>query len=291
VARGRALLTGASLAWAGALLSGCPFQFEEEASENTAPNTYFEFAPPDTTFRNEVSYGWVGTDLDSDVVAYQFQLVQTDELYYFSTGAEGNVLLSISPHLVPGPLEEEDRKFIRWGERQTENFKSFSDLEDGWYEFRARAIDEQGVVDGSPAATRCYVFFDDVAPVPIIVSGGGRLEGRTFTTFCVDAYDLSRSSSTPRELLQYSAQLRATSSTLCTQHLSDPFAADNDRQDGVEDGWGFFPPESEGPLCIGEEPPFLYIDLFPPGCKWTFTLRVKDPAGLISSTTKDVEAT
>jgi hypothetical protein len=270
--RQRVLLACISLAGTGSRLAGCsPVEEAPSEAENVAPSTHLDSAcpGPDTTFGNELRYSWTGTDPDGDVVAFQFQLVETNELYFSSAGATGTVLLSLSPFLEPGELDEDDRKFVRWGERQTENFATFSSLEDGFYEFRVRAIDDQGAVDESPATGRCFVFFDDVAPVPIILSGCGRLEGVTFTTLCLDASDSSRSSSTPRERLQYSARLLAISPTLCTQHLDDAFAAHNDGQDGVEDGWGFFPPESEGPLCIGSAPPFLYIDLFPPGCTWT----------------------
>jgi hypothetical protein len=301
----RRLLRVGSLALAlgVTLLSwGCPLHFENEPRNNREPTTFFDFAPPDTTFRNEVQFRWIGTDLDSDVVAYQYQLVEIDSLYYFTQGREGAVVRSLVPRETPcrdqlnnpclppeDPGYEDERNFFVWTERQTENFEAFSELNDGWYEFRARAIDDKGVVDPSPARKRFYVFFDDVAPVPEIIQipphNCGRLNGATSHVFLITASDSSRHAATPRRRLQYQCRLRATSQTACSEHLGDPFASLTDRlDDAPEDGWGFFPSSGDS-VRIGDAPPFLYVDLFSRGCTWEFILRVRDPAGIVATTT------
>jgi len=256
-----------------ALLAGCPFEFEKETSENSPPFTFFDVAPADTTFQNQVSFRWLGTDLDSDVVAYQYQLVRTDEAYYFFGADSGHVLLSIDPR--------SDSPDVQWTERITDNFQSFVGLEDGWYEMRARSIDNRGAF--SPAATsRFYVFFDDIPPAPRLVGDPnsnrpacGRLpNGITSWTFFFTASDSSRSGGTPRSSLEYAYQLRAVSASTCNTHLSDPFTE-----------WQFFPDDTDEPIQVGNEPPTLYTDLLDPQCGWNFTVRVRDPAGQVASAT------
>ena len=118
------------------LLSGCPLKWEEEQTDNTPPFTFFARTPPDTSFTNTVSYEWTGTDADSDVVAYRFQLVETDSLYFATAGDSGAVLRSIVPRA--------ETSEVLWTERQTDNFESFPNLADGWYECRAVSIDDEG---------------------------------------------------------------------------------------------------------------------------------------------------
>lgn len=269
----RARLTAALIVLGLVLVvSGCPFRFEEENRPNAAPNTYFDRSPPDTTFQNEVSFRWVGTDLDSDVVAYQFQLVQVDSLYYYTGGVQGTVLRSIDPR-----SESPD---TLWSERVTDDFRTVRDLDDGWYEFRARAIDDRREADPTPATTLFYVFFDDVPPVPEIQNDPrcGRIGSRTDYVFLVNATDASRNAITPRSRLEYSVQLRVSSGTSCLEHRADPFT-----------DWVRFPDDTATPVLIGNDPPTVYQDLFSRGCTWTFTLRVRDPAGSIATTSCDIK--
>jgi hypothetical protein len=254
-------------------VSGCLFRYEKESTPNIVPNTYFDIAPPDTTFVNEVSFLWVGTDLDSDVVAFQYQLVETDALYFFSRGAQGAVLRSIVPRSESGAEN--------WVDRTTDDFETFRDLPDGWYEFRTRAIDARGAVDDTPARKQFFVFFDDIAPLPEIrpignnLGCGGKIAPLTGWTFAITASDASRSSTTPRSLLEYSVQLRAESANTCSEHLADAFTA-----------WRFFPNDDlDDVVIIGDQPPTVYQDLFSANCVWNFTLRVRDPAGLVSAAT------
>lgn len=250
--------------------SGCLFRYEKESPPNVVPNTYYDIAPPDTTFVNEVSFLWVGTDLDSDVVAFQYQLVETDAQYYFTQGTSGTVLRSIVPRSESGAEN--------WIDRTTDDFETFRDLHDGWYEFRTRAIDARGSFDDTPARKRFFVFFDDIAPAPEIRTIGsrapcGRLGNLTGWTFSITASDASRSSTTPRSALQYSVQLRAESAVSCSEHLADPFTA-----------WKAFPSDDvEDVVIIGDQPPTVYQDLFSRNCTWNFTVRVRDPAGLVAT--------
>jgi hypothetical protein len=257
---------GALLAALGLALvtSGCPLSFEKDPRVDVAPTTFFDSSPADTSFTNEVSFRWIGTDEDSDVVAYQFQLFQVDSLSFETKGAEGERIRSIRPRF-ESPAE-------RWSERQTDQFFTQRDLEDGWYEFRVRAIDAEGVADPEPAVKYFYVFFDDIAPTPFLENQPlcGRLQNSQSYVFLINATDASRSNPvTARSTLEYSVQLRSLSQPpVCTQHTQDPFT------DYVR-----FPDDGSAPIPIGNNPPTVYQDLFPPGCDWRFTLRVRDPAG------------
>ncbi len=266
----RSLPTLAAFAGLCLAVAGCPFKFEKEPRENAAPFTFFDSSPPDTTFANEVFFVWLGTDRDSDVVAFQYQLVQTDSLYYFTGGAQGEVLTSIDPRENVSPGEDPDL----WSERSLDNFQGFVELDDGWYEMRARSIDDLDK-PSDPARHRFFVFFDDINPVPVVIDprpgtttpACGRIGGATSWTFFVTASDSSRHAVTPREALQYSYQLRGRSSASCTTHLTDGFTE-----------WRHFPPGT-APIEIGNAPPTLYTDLFDPNCGWELTFRVRDPAG------------
>jgi len=248
---------------AGALGSTGCFEFEKEPQPNTPPNTFFNVTPPDTTFRNEAFFQWIGTDLDSDVVAFQFQLVETDSVYFETGGQVGGVIRSIEPIV------------DTWSRRQTDNFRSFADLEDGWYEMRARSIDSEGL-ESDAAIFRYYVFFDDVVPVPIIgvvdFEGNnnqlcGRIGAVSSWTFQINASDPSRNQVTPRQVIEYSYELRGRQQSNCSTHTSDS-----------PTDFVFFPPGS-APLTVGDTPPTLYADLFDPVCRWDFTLTARDPAG------------
>ena len=257
--RNAALLLGITLV---AVSSGCPLKFEGEPRSNAAPTTFFDTAPEDTSFTNEVTFRWIGTDEDSDVVAYQFQLFQTDSLAFETKGAEGERIRSILPRT--------ESAAENWVPRVTDQFLTERDLEDGWYEFRVRAIDSEGTADPEPAVKYFHVFFDDIEPVPFLenVPLCGRLQNTQSYVFLINATDASRSHPvTPRSSLEYSVQLRAVSTEFCTQHLQDPFT-----------DWVRFPDDGTAPVPIGNNPPTLYQDLFPPGCDWQFTLRVRDPA-------------
>ena len=266
--------TAMTLGGLAVMLAGCPLEFRGEDPTNAPPFTFF-VAPEDTTFKNEVSFGWLATDLDSDVVAYQFQLVQTDSVFYATAGDSGLVLKSIDP-----PLESDDQVALNdhWSERSLDNFQTFSDLDDGWYEMRARGIDDAGSPSNPPARHRFFLFFDDIPPTPIIIDprpGGtqpacGRITVTSWT-FAVDAFDESRNATTPRGLLEFSVQLRGRSLNTCSTHLADGFT-----------DWTFFPPGVPF-VIIGVDPPTQYNDLTDPECGWEFTLRVRDPAGNVAS--------
>jgi hypothetical protein len=275
---------GATAAAIGALVllvAGCPLKFESAPGHDAAPTTYFEGSRadlPDTTFKNLVSLTWRSVDLDSDIAAYQFQLVQTDSTYYFSGGVSGRVLRSINP-----PLQSDDQAALDglWSPRSSNNSQNFPDLEDGWYEARARGIDDKGV-PSDPARYRFYVFFDDVPPIPVVVDpipgtstpACGRIPQTRSWTFWIDAGDSSRHAETPRDKLQYSYQLRARSAPpTCTTHLGDSFTE-----------WRFFPAGNQ-PIEIGNDPPTQYSDLDDAECGWEFTLQVRDPAHNLSKTT------
>lgn len=272
----RRAVTVAALGGLAAALAGCPLEFRKEGGDNAKPRTFFDVAPDDTTFSNEAFFTWLGTDLDSDVVAYQYQLVETDSVYYYAAGQQGRVLRSIDPRREFTGSEEDT--FV-WSDRTLDNSQAFSELNDGWYEMRARSIDDGGQL-GDAAILRFYVFFDDVPPSPIIITprpgssnaACGRLpEGVTSWTFFVDATDESRNATTPRTQLEYSYQLRARSSITCTTHLTDGFTE-----------WRRFPTGGL-PIEVGNSPPTVYSDLFDQFCGWEFTFRVRDPAGNVAS--------
>ena len=267
----RALPTLLAATAVASLVAGCPLDFEKEGTDNASPFTFFDSSPPDTTFSNEVFFSWLGTDQDSDVVAFQYQLVQTDALYYFSGGAQGEVLRSIDPRADIAPGEDP----AIWSDRSLDNFQSFVALDDGWYEMRARSIDDRDEPSESPARHRFFVFFDDINPVPVVIdprpgstaAACGRIGSTTSWSFFITASDSSRNAETPREALQYSYQLRGRSQATCTTHLTDGFTE-----------WRNFPAGTE-PVEIGTAPPTLYTDLFDANCGWELTLRVRDPAG------------
>jgi len=259
------------------VLAGCPLSFQTEERDNAPPTTFFDTprsALPDTVFENTRFFRWVGTDRDSDVVAYQFQLVEVDRDYFFSGGQVGeeHVIRYVNPRPFPGATCPDDC----WSPRDRDQSVTFNGLDDGFYEMRVRAIDREGVEDPSPARKLFYVFFDDIAPVPIIgiidnngqnLQGCGRLNGRQAHTFQVNATDVSRNDVTPRSRLQYRVQLRADNQSICTQHIGDAFTE-----------WTNFPDDSNTPVIVGDQPPTLYNDLFPVNCTWTFKLQVRDPA-------------
>jgi hypothetical protein len=252
-----------SLVVASTALTGCPFKFENERRDNAPPSTFFLGTPRDTTFENTMAFGWNGTDEDSDVVAYQFQLVATDDEYYRTAGASGQVLESIEPRNFTGAEQ--------WSDRTTDDFRLFTELLDGPHEMRVRAIDAQGEADRDPARHRFVVFFDDVSPEPDIVLPDGegiRLMGDTQVTFSFTASDQSRNGTTPRHFLEYQYQLRGNSLTVCSTHQADPFFCETE----TPGCWSSFP--------VGNDPVVVdYNDLGSVGCTWTFTLRVRDPAG------------
>ncbi|MBZ0266779.1 hypothetical protein K8I85_01365 [bacterium] len=263
---GRLATSLAAVAALAALLSGCPLEWEKESSENAAPFTFFDFAPGDTTYSNQVSFRWLGTDLDNDVVAYQYQLVETDERYYFFGSDSGQVIRSIEPR--------GDTSDTLWTERVTDNFQAFSDLADGWYEMRARSIDSRGT-ESRTASSRFYVFFDDIDPSILLVPNPtnglgpcGRIAPRTSWSFFIEVADSSRSGATPITALEYSFQLRAHRASDCDNHISDPFT-----------DWEFFDEDAVFPFELGNRPPNEYDDLFDADCGWDFAARVRDPAG------------
>jgi hypothetical protein len=273
---GRVAATVAALGGFGLLVSCGPFEFRKQDRENTPPFTFFNTAPRDTTYSNQAFFVWLATDLDSDVVAYQYQLVETDQAYFESAGQNGRVLRSVVPS-----LESADQDALNnlWSDRTLDNAQTFADLDDGWYEMRARGIDAGGVASDPPARKRFYVFFDDVPPTPIVVTprpgsqdpACGRIPPVTTWTFWIDATDESRNATTPRRLLQYSYQLRGRRQDTCSTHLTDGFT-----------DWTYFPAGS-GAIEVGLLPPTQYTDLQDPECGWDFTLRVRDPAGNVAS--------
>jgi len=286
---GRSVASLSSLVGLLALLSGCPLDFETEPRPNSAPFTFFDGAPGDTTFEKNVAFRWLGTDIDSDVVAYQYQLVYTDSEYYFSGGQGGTVLRSIAP---PSPSGEEF-----WSGRETDSFQSFVDLDDGYYEMRARSIDDAGNI--SPTARhRFYLQFDDVVPCVITVlenwtldpryedlceeveedgnEGCGRVLGLGLPhTFFFTASDESRSGATPRSQLEYRYTIRGRSVLTCSTHLSDSPTE-----------WASFPNDSDVPV---RGP--TYTDLDDADCGWDFKVEVRDPAGRIGVATCCVSQT
>jgi hypothetical protein len=269
---GRLVGSVGAVAGLAVLLSGCPLEFQKETRTDSPPFTFFDTAPADTSFKDQVTFHWLGTDLDSDVVAYQYQLVQTDQHYYFFGPDSGQVLRSVDPR--------SDSPDVQWTARVTSSFQAFAGLEDGWYEMRARSIDSEGV-PSAPANRRFYVFFDDIPPQVSIVPNPqgtspacGRIGQRTSWRFFFTAMDSSRSGITPRSSLEYAYQLRAVNASNCNTHLSDPFT-----------DWTRFPDDTNDPVQAGNTPPTLYSDLFDPQCGWSFTVRVRDPAGQVGTAT------
>ncbi|MGH2569695.1 MAG: hypothetical protein ACRDGR_00625 [bacterium] len=275
----RAIVSGLLLAGLPPLV-GCPLHFQNEATPNDPPTTFFLrlSSQPDTVFVNQREFSWVGTDVDNDIVAYQFQLVEVDSLYYFSGGqvGESHVVRYVFPRPLPNAICPDDC----WSPRDRDTFTRFSDLSDGWYEMRVRAIDRGGAIDDTPALKLFYVFFDDIAPVAAIQNNPrcGRLNGAQSYTFLINGSDVSRNAVTPRSKLEYRVQLRAQSTETCQTHLADPFTA-----------WKRFPDDSNVPVVIGDAPPTQYTDLFPPGCRWTFAVEVRDPAGNRGTDTCEID--
>ncbi len=268
-------LTTAALLVGALAIAGCPLKLEKEPGGNSVPTTFFQAMPPDTSFSNTVSFTWLGTDQDSDVVAYQYQFVQTDSLWFVTSGLEGRVIRSLDPRVELQPGDDDEI----WGDRTTMNFQSFTDLDDGWFEMRVRAIDDSGEHDTTPARHPFYVFFDDRSPAIFKFNECPRLAGVTSWTFLMDAADSSRNGiPTPRAALEYSYQLRATSTTVCSTHLSDSFTS-----------WKYFPDETSVIVIDGTTISIdggmggPYNDLFDNGCQWDFTFRVRDPAGNIAT--------
>ena len=260
-----AFLTLFALVAGIAVLSGCPFSFESEPRPNAAPTTFFLGEPADTTFLNQMQFSWNGTDQDSDVVAYEFQLV------FLGDSPNGPPQESVDP---PNSTGEEE-----WSARTTDDFRSFVELDDGFYEMRVRAIDQQGQFDLDPARHTFFVFFDDIAPLPDIIlpPGEGARITQTSIRFLFTASDESRNQTTNRADLEYSYQLRATSQTACATHINDVFT-----------DWKKFPSDPNQNVPAGGDPPTIYDDLFSNDCSWIFTLRVRDPAGNIGTTTFQV---
>lgn len=253
------------------LWTGCPLDIEREPIENLPPTTFFESAPGDTTFSNEVFFRWLGTDDDSDVVAYQYQLVMTDSTYYANYD-----LRQLGVDLPPGEILESlvpqsEFGYELWTPRTTDEVEIFAGLEDGWYEFRVRSIDSNGKADPDPARRRFYVFFDDITPLVSVVAPPDNydLGSQNSITFTFTASDQSRSSVTPQNALQYSYRLRAVNL------LGDPSMTH------VADGWEpwtFFRQDPDT-VTVGNAAPTYYNDLESAGGKWEFSVRVRDPAG------------
>lgn len=266
----RALGTGVAflLATIVAPLS-CLLRYEEEESANEPPQTFFDVSTPDTSYTSDIFLRWVGTDKDTDIAAYQYRLVATDSLYYQTQGMCGQVLYSLDP---AGPADD-----TLWSTRRRENFTRFFELDDGYYEFSVRSIDATGRHDPNPARTRFYVFFDDIPPVAVIESACGRLNGVTTKVFTINASDRSRRSTTPRSRLEYQYRLRALNSSLCKQHLNDPFTE-----------WKKFPPNDLVPVLIGNQAPTFYNDLYSRGCRWEFNVRVRDAAGNVGTASCEI---
>ena len=179
-----------------AFLSGCPFEFESEPRDNSAPTTFFLGTPTDSTFLNTMQFNWNGTDEDSDVVAYQYQLV------YFENNPNGPPVVSIDPPNSDGSEQ--------WSDRTTDDFRAFAELDDGFYEMRVRAIDQQGLVDPDPAKHQFFVFYDDIAPMPDITDPATESSRITSTsiTFTFTATDESRNATTnSRKVLSSSRAL------------------------------------------------------------------------------------
>jgi hypothetical protein len=268
--------------------AGCGLKIEEEERQNEPPTTIFQIppanAPRDTIFQNERFFEWLGTDEDSDVVASQYQLVEVDFDYFDSEGQSGEVLRLVAPPRSPIDCPSESEAC--WSDRATVHSETFRDLPDGWYEMRARVIDDGGLPDESPETHLFYVFFDDIKPCAVLGTtdnnwdsaacgppgsnnqGCGRLEGRQAHTFLINATDLSRNATTERRFLEYRVQLRAQVGSPCATHLADSFTE-----------WTPFPDNTNTPIVIGDAPPTQYTDLISPNCVWVFTLQVRDPAG------------
>jgi hypothetical protein len=96
----------------------------------------------------------------------------------------------------------------------------------------------------------------------------------TQATFLITASDLSRKGVTPRSQLQYSVQLRATQGVAA---CNVDFASFTE--------WVCFPSDDPNDLVVlGTQPPYDYTALLnDPTCVLTFTLRVRDPSGQVTT--------
>jgi hypothetical protein len=261
-------------------LSGCPLSYETESDENIPPITFFEQPELDDEVLvpivtdQDISFQWLGTDLDSDVVAYQFQWVETDSLYAYTGGLDGRVIRSI----VPRREIEEGGPDEFWAERTTDNRETFTQLADGFYEMRVRAIDDTGTPDPTPARYRFEVFVDDVSPIPSFVPPecGGRISTTRYTFTCTAEDSSTYGVRSPRTSLSYRYRLRSVNASSCPAHAADNWT-----------DWISFPDETT-PIVIdgtriglpgvgGTGGP--YNDFFSPGCSWTFQFQVRDIGG------------
>ncbi len=256
-------------------LAGCPLSFESDDGTNVPPITFFENSPPDTSFDRLNTYRWLGTDLDSDVVAYQYQLVEVDSLYGTSGGALGGVIRSVDPDRRFRPGEDD----VLWSDRQTDNFHTFDQMVDGWYEMRVRSIDDRGTFDPSPAKHNFFVFIDERAPNAVVLTETCTqcIEVNSWTFLCTASDSSSEDKPTPRTSLEYSYVLRGQS-TNCG-HSADAFT-----------DWIFFPDatsilEIDGSRVGGLDggSGTRYDNLDATSCAWDFTFRVRDPAGNIAT--------
>jgi hypothetical protein len=260
-ARLRSAITVSAVGGLASLFAGCLFEFQKEPRSNAPPITFFDVSPADTTYSNEAFFTWLGTDLDSDVVAYQYQLVETDSLYYYSAGQQGTVLRSIVPRREFTGSETDT--FV-WTDRTLDNSQAFSNLDDGWYEMRARAIDDAGQASSAPALRRFYVFYDDVEPRALISPDCGRIPNQSWT-FSIDATDESRNAVTPRSQLEVRYELKGRRESECDGiHVRDGWTPSGDV-------WAKFP--TDGSPIVVE-----YTDLTSAICGWDFKVEVRDPA-------------
>ena len=279
---------GIAVAVAGlALLPGCPLRVEKIPTVNTPPNTYFQREPPSriglgncvpgqvsgpqlhthwVTYSNEVSFSWLGTDLDNDVAAYQYQLVETDSLYYETGGLQGTVVRSLDPPSQSGEENWTDRPSLVKLQRQIRRQQPCADHRD--------SIDAAGAVDASPAISRFEVSFDDIPPVPEIRNSAQqckKIGNVTQAEFWITATDFSRRGPTPRKYLEYRVQL--VGSSACQSHQAP----------GFTDWQCFRTDDPNDVVIIGTEPPTVYDDLLGgTGCEFTFTVEVRDPAGKLA---------
>jgi hypothetical protein len=232
-----------------------------EPGANSAPDTVLQ-APAETIWRSDVLIEWDGSDPDGEVVAFQMQLVATDSLYAASSGEEGEVLHSVEPAAESGDEN--------WTAPDPASSVGFAGLDDGWYEFRVRAIDEAGEPDPTPSRAFFRVLLDESAPVPVILQDPphncGRLHGdETTHTFLITASDATTNDvPIPRAMLEHSWVFSPTSPTTCG---SEPEQSAD---------WEPFPDGAPVPVevSIGLER----------GCTRDFTLRVRDPAGNVATT-------
>ena len=282
--------TNAALATLLVVLSGCPLSYETENSENQPPRTFFE-APviPDdfegpfpVVTERDITFLWLGTDLDSDVVAYQFQWVETDEEYALTNGLSGRVLRSIVPRQEFAEGDDDEL----WSDRTTDNLETFTELVDGYYEMRVRAIDDQGTPDPTPARYRFEVFVDDVAPLPsfVPVECGGRISVTSYTFTCTAEDYSTFGVRSLRTNLLYRYRLRGNAQAC--GHNSDSFT-----------NWIRFRDETTPVVIDGREigtpatggTGGAYNDFFSSGCSWTFTFQVMDVGGNIGQAECTIE--